>query len=213
MLKWIVTVKRRPGVEREALFEHWQHKHAPNVVSLFQPEKYCITFFDPDDDGGIAMDGMAEIWFRDRAHFERSIGPDIPLARETDGFGEYSNYEDGFGLLTSEHIRVDGAVGPDDTKLNFFVKRREGVTQAALFEYWTTIHMPTVSRAVEQSPDALRYTVALADQGRDGLYDGMASIWFRNADAQLADLRRQPDGFRDLQSFMTVRGREIAVVG
>ena len=213
MLKWIATVKRRPGVEREALFDHWEHKHAPNVVRLFQPDQYRITFFDPEDDGGIAMDGMAEIWFRDRAHFERSIGPDMPLARETDGFGKYSNYEDGFALLTSERIAVDGAVGPEDTKLTFFVKRRQEVTQEALFHYWTANHMPLVKREVERSPDALRYTVALAEQGREGPYDGMAAIWFRNADAQLDDLRRTPDGFRDLQSFIIVRGREIAIVG
>ena len=213
MLKWITTVKRRTGVDREALFDHWENKHAPNVVRLLQPEQYRITFFDPEDDGGIAMDGMAEIWFRNRAHFDHSVGPDIPLARETDGFGEYSNYEDGFALLTSERVVVNGAVGPEDTKLALFVKRRPEVAQKSLFHYWTNKHIPLVKEEVQRSPDALRYTVALADQGLDGPYDGMGAIWFRDKDAQLADLRRTPDGFRDLQSFVIVRGREITIVG
>ena len=214
MLKWSVTVKRRDGVDRQAMLDHWQQKHAPNVVAIMRPERYRLTIFDPDADGGTGFDGMASIWFRDRDHFQRCIGPDVPLARETDGFGEFSDYDDGFGLLTTERVAVDGEVGPSDTKFVSFVRRHESVSQEALFRDWTEIHIPNSAAAVARTPDAVRYVASLADPTGDGLYDGMSEVWFRQADLSLEDLQgRAADGFSALQSHVTLRGREIAIVG
>ena len=75
MLKVIATVVRRAHLSHEELVKVWEGVHAPHVVKIAQPERYRITFFDPQqavDDPG--LDGMAELWFRDKRHFDTTIG-------------------------------------------------------------------------------------------------------------------------------------------
>ena len=74
MLKVIATVVRRANIPHEELVKVWEGVHAPHVVKMAQPLRYRITFFDPQqtpDDPG--LDGMAELWFRDKKHFARNV--------------------------------------------------------------------------------------------------------------------------------------------
>ena len=60
MLKVIATVKRRPDVSRDQLFESWEKVHAPNVAKHAKPDVYRVTFFDGVMGGGEPpYDGMA----------------------------------------------------------------------------------------------------------------------------------------------------------
>src|SRR5438093_1450139 len=67
MIKIVAAIRRRAGVTREALINHWETVHAPNVVRHTSPERYALTYFDQDYDGAAPpYDGLAELWFRDR---------------------------------------------------------------------------------------------------------------------------------------------------
>ena len=63
----------------------------------------------------------------------------------------------------------------DTTKLVFFIKRRQGIERAHLDDYWLKVHVPNVVAAINNTPDAVRYSVDLVDlddSERERTYDG-----------------------------------------
>ncbi len=63
-------------------------------------------------------------------------------------------------------------------KLVVLARRREDVSHDHLVAQWQTAHMPAVIKHVQ--PD--RYSVTFFDEGQRLPYDGMASLWFQEAD-------------------------------
>ncbi len=216
MLKLIATVVRRANISHAELVKVWEGVHAPHVVKIAQPERYRITFFDPQeaaDDPG--LDGMAELWFRDKHHFDATIGRQAPPEILADRFNEYADFSKGAWLSVTEHLNVDGPTTRDTTKLVYFVKRREGVERAALDRYWLETHVPNVAAALRRTPTARRYIVDLVDPARERVYDGIAQISFDGPHPSFADVQDYvPDEFPELiQPLLLSRGHEIRIVG
>ena len=63
-------------------------------------------------------------------------------------------------------------------KLSFLVKRAEGVTHEQLIAHWRDVHAPGVVEHMR--PD--HYRITFFDQQDDAPFDGMASIWFADAE-------------------------------
>jgi hypothetical protein len=215
MLKMIATVARRGHISHEELIRVWEGVHAPHVKKIARPEHYRITFFDPQqvaDDPG--LDGMAELWFRDKRHFDTTIGREAPPEIMADRFNEYADFSKGAWLSVTEHINVDGPITRDTTKLVYFVKRKEGVERSALDRYWLDTHVPNVAAALRRTPSARRYTVDLVDPARERIYDGIAQISFDGQNPSFADVRDYvPDAFGELiQPLLLSRGHEIRIV-
>jgi hypothetical protein len=216
MLKVIATVVRRANISHEELIKVWEGVHAPHVKKVAQPERYRITFFDPrqaaDDPG---FDGMAELWFRDKRHFDTAIGREARPEIMADRFSEYVDLSKGTWLSVTEHVNVDGPTTRDTTKLVYFVKRREGVERSALDRYWLDTHVPNVAAALRRTPSARRYTVDLVDPARERMCDGIAQISLDGQTPSFADVRDYvPDEFNELiQPLLMSRGHEIRIVG
>lgn len=216
MFKVIATVARQAHVSHEELVKVWEGVHAPHVKQIAQPERYRITFFNPQrtaDDPG--LDGMAELWFRDKRHFDTTIGREAPPEIMDDRFNEYADFNKGAWLFVTEHINVDGPTTRETTKLVYFVKRKEGVERAALDRYWLDVHVPNVAAALRRTPNARRYTVDLVDPVRDRVYDGIAQISLEGQNPSFADVRDYvPDEFDKLiQPLLMARGHEVRIVG
>ena len=223
MLKWIVPVTKRPEVERERLIEFWRCVHAPHVANLARPERYCITFFEqPAALGGqraeaMPYDGLAELSFRDWAHFEQAFGEARGGLRGLDGFGELIQPA-GDALFTTEHVIVDGAAGGELTKWVAFVKAKEGVEREELFAAWGGEHSPRVAGSIAKSGGACtRYTTSHADWGTESRWDGIASLWYVSDGAAEAGLPpgEPGDPFPALiapAETVVLQGREIVVV-
>jgi hypothetical protein len=212
MLKWIVAVRRKDGVSHEELVDVWEHIHVPHVRELAKPVRYLVTFFDPDQPD-VDCDGMAELTFRDEAHFDDTVGRKAGPNRNADGF---SRYVSGLPiqLITDERINVDAETTRDDLKISYFARRRSGVSVEAFHEHWLGVHLPNVKAAVERTPSAVRYVVNLSRSDSQSSFDGMAAIWFRDPAATFLDLGLTDDGFLDLVGdSLTVRGHELVVVG
>ena len=215
MLKVMATVARRANVSHDELVKVWERVHAPHVVKIAKPVRYRITFFDPQqtpDDPG--LDGMAELWFRDKRHFDTTIGREAPPEIMADRFNEYADFNKGAWLSVSEHVNVDGPTTQDTTKLVYFVKRREGIERSTLDQYWLETHVPNVVAALRQTPIARRYSVDLVDPARDRVYDGIAQISLDGPNPSFSDVRNyEPDGFSELvQPLLISRGHEIRIV-
>ena len=215
MLKVIATVVRRTNISHAELVKVWEGVHAPHVVKLAQPLRYRITFFDPQqtpDDPG--LDGMAELWFRDKRHFDTTIGREAPPAIMADRFNEYADFSKGAWLSVTEHVNVDGPTTRETTKLVYFINRREGIERSTLDRFWLETHVPNVVAALRRTPTARRYTVDLVDPTRERVYDGIAQISLEGPHPSFADVKDyKPDGFEELvQPMLIARGHEIRII-
>ena len=226
MLKWIVPVSRKQGVERESFFEFWRCVHAPHVANLAKPVRYCVTFFDsPGTLGGppttdeMPYDGVAELWFRDFEHFNEAFGEQRGGLRGIDGFGDMIEPTTD-GLFTTENIIVDSDPPEDACKWVAFVKKGDGVTREQLFTAWTDGHSPRVRNNIARAEGrCLRYTTSHANHGAEGgPWDGVAELWYTDADAAAKALppSDEPgDPFPpliDAAATVILQGKEIVVV-
>ena len=226
MLKWIVPVTRKEGVERESFFEFWQCIHAPHVANLAKPERYCVTFFEsvgslggPPASEDMPYDGMAELWFRDFDHFGDAFGEHHGGLRTVDGFSALIEPTSD-ALFTTENVIVDTPTSEDALKWVAFVKKGDEVTREQLFAAWTDGHSPRVANTIARTNGAcLRYTTSHANQGADGgPWDGIASLWYADAEAAAHGLppSDEPgDPFPPLidgPATVILQGREITVV-
>jgi hypothetical protein len=217
MFKMIATVVRQAHVSHAELVKVWEHVHAPHVLKIAKPERYRITFFDlqeADEDPG--LDGMAELWFRDKRHFDTTIGREAPPEIMADRFSDYADMRKGAWLSVTEHLNVDGPTTRDTTKLVYFVKRKASVERAALDRYWLDIHVPNVAAALRRTPTARRYTVDLIDPARERVYDGIAQISLEGEHPSFATdvTSYEPDQFPDfIQPMLVARGHELRIVG
>ncbi len=219
MIKLLAAVVRREHISHAELVKVWEEVHAPHVVKIVKPERYRITFFDPQetsDDPG--YDGMAELWFRDKDHFNNGIGRNAPPEVMDDRFSDYADLTKGVWLPVTEHINVDGPITRDTTKLVSFVKRRPSTERSHLDTYWIDTHVPHVVSAIERMPQAKRYTVDLVDQSnpaKEQPYDGISQICMDGPNPGFADMKDyEPDGFGDLvEPILIARGHEVRIVG
>ena len=215
MIKWFGAGGRRKRFTHEQLLDVWETVHAPHIVKVAQPRKYRITFFEQTGSAlELGLDGMAQLWYDDDAHFDRKMGSGASSDLGADGFRDYMDGHHGFRMFTEELVNVDGAVSRDTTKLTFFVKRRAGVSQADLFQHWREVHIPNIAGAVERTPEAIRYVVSLSTS-EEAPFDGVAEIYLDKADAKIGNLIGiENDGFGDLcERYVALRGFEVAVVG
>lgn len=228
MLKWIVPVTRREGVERESFFEFWRMVHAPHVANLAKPERYCVTLFESVGSLGGApasdqmpYDGLAELYFRDFEHFNEAFGEHRGALRSIDGFSNLTEPTSD-ALFTTENVIVDANAASAATKWVAFVKRGEGVSREQLFAAWSDGHSPRVANTITQSAGScLRYTTSHANQGAaGGPWDGIASLWFRDQEAANAGLPPSTEPGQDpfpplidAAAAVILQGREIVVVG
>ena len=226
MLKWIIPVTRREGVELESFREFWRCIHAPHVANLAKPARYSVTFFDSTASLGgappaseMAYDGLAELWFRDFEHFTHAFGEHRGNLRTIDGFQDLIEPTTD-AMFTTEHSYVDAPTDEDALKWVAFVKRGENVTPDQLFAAWRDEHSPRVTNTIARSEGAcIGYTTSHADQGgADARWDGIASLWYTDADAVARGLPPSDEpgdpfpGLIDGAATVILQGREITVV-
>ncbi len=226
MLKWIVPVTKKEGVDRESFYEFWRSIHAPHVANLARPVRYCVTFFEsvgslggPPATDDMPYDGMAELWFRDFEHFGEAFGEHRGALRSIDGFGELIEPTSD-ALFTTENLIVDATTPDHALKWVAFVKRGEGVTREQLFTAWTDGHSPRVANTIARTSGAcLRYTTSHANQGTEGgPWDGIASLWYSDAKASAKGLPPSDEpgdpfpALIDGPASVILQGREITVV-
>ena len=73
MFKAMILLTRRADMTHEQFAQWWLHEHAPMARSL--PGVREIRFNEVTDGEGI--DGVAELWFDDRASFEAAYSTEI----------------------------------------------------------------------------------------------------------------------------------------
>jgi hypothetical protein len=216
-IKTLSPLRRRADVSHDDLVRHWRDPHAPGVKAHMRPDRYAITFFDPQD-GKAVYDGMAALSFDDRDHARSVTGRNMPRAVATDGFGDLVE-QPMTALRVVEHVIVAGPSGdpatPDERaaayKMTFFVRPGAGQDLANIQRHWLEIHAPNVASTFVAA-GGVRYVVNLVDLAAGAQeFVGVAELSYRDRDAfkghAIAD-----DGFNALTSpSVALRGQEWVV--
>jgi uncharacterized protein (TIGR02118 family) len=111
MIKLIVAVRRNPAMSVEEFQEHWRERHGPLVRENPATARYvrryvqCHTMPEEYEEGEVAFDGTAELWFDNRA--------------DKDAFFSDPDY--------LKDIQPDEAVFADLERTVFFVTQEEPI--------------------------------------------------------------------------------------
>jgi uncharacterized protein (TIGR02118 family) len=78
MIKITALLIRRPELTHEQFMHHWVEVHAPLVDALPGLRRYVQSHIlgeqaVPVPTTGVALDGIAELWFDDRAAFDQAF--------------------------------------------------------------------------------------------------------------------------------------------
>jgi uncharacterized protein (TIGR02118 family) len=85
MTKLIGLLKRAEGWDRQRFRDYWVKDHAQVARNLPGLRRYQITIFNSGEQGEEPRyDGMAELWFDDRAAFEAAFASATYRASQTD---------------------------------------------------------------------------------------------------------------------------------
>jgi uncharacterized protein (TIGR02118 family) len=80
MIKLIVAIRKRADMSVEDFQDHWRTRHAELVTNSPATEKYirkyvqCHTMLDQYEQGEVAFDGTAELWFDSVADMQAFYG-------------------------------------------------------------------------------------------------------------------------------------------
>jgi uncharacterized protein (TIGR02118 family) len=78
MIKTLSLLTRKPGLSHEAFIRHWVEVHAPLAHAVPGLRRYVQSHIRAEPSrpdiatNEIAVDGIAELWFDDRAALERA---------------------------------------------------------------------------------------------------------------------------------------------
>ena len=105
MIKTFSLLKRRPEMTRAEFHRWWLEDHIPYAVKLPGVLKYrvCLTIGStthPDDEA--PFDGVAELWFDDRAAMEHAWTVSEEGKRAIED--SYANVSERWVLITEEHV-------------------------------------------------------------------------------------------------------------
>lgn len=100
MYKVIGIIKRPAGMDMESFRQWWLTEHAPKVQQWPGLKRYSINLSISDDQD---FDGMAEVWFEDRATMEAVFGTEEGQRARSGATATASKISI---LLTEEHCIV-----------------------------------------------------------------------------------------------------------
>jgi uncharacterized protein (TIGR02118 family) len=89
-------------------------------------------------------------------------------------------------------------------KLVYCVSKKPGITEAEFFDYWKNVHGPIGAKIPGLRKLVQSHAVRLPGDAHEADYDGMAELWFDDAEALLA-ARQSPEwraSTEDEQNFI-----------
>src|SRR5262245_5063126 len=106
MIKVLAMLRRRAGVTREEFHRWWIEEHVPYAKVLPGLRKYgvCLVTGSTSHEGREPWDGIAELWFDDRAALDAAWSSEIGQAALAHS---RASHADRLVLITEEHVIID----------------------------------------------------------------------------------------------------------
>lgn len=110
-------------------------------------------------------------------------------------------------LEVTSNVVVDGAEGP--VRMAYWITRREGLDREAFRRHWHETHAPIV----RQIPELARYVQSSAGPADQDSYDGVAQLWWPDAEAYRRDFSTEQvrAAYADERNFID-HGRVAVIV-
>ena len=221
MVKLVVVVKRKPGMQVEAFQDYWRVRHPDVVTKLAGLRRYVQshTLLSGYRKGAPACDGIAELWFEsgDALRALRGTPEQAAVDADEERFLDRSATR---VLVVEDHVLKDGAAPVNGVKNVELVRHRPDLSIEAFQRYWRETHgpiaatIPQIRRYVQSHVGPSAYA-----KGRTPAYDGFAITWFDDTAAMRA--AATTDEYRrtraDEQNFLAgelpfIITREITIV-
>lgn len=188
MIKVVEMVNRRAGLDVEAFQAHWLSTHGPLVARLPGLRRYVQshTRLGGYRRGNVAFDGIAELWFDDKAA--------LAAIASTPEFAAAKNDEPNFietnrliELVVDDFVAKDGPTHDGGIKSVAFVHLLSSLGPREAHRYWREHH----ARIVAGLPGLRRYVqshtrMGAYDRPEPPAFDGLAITWWDNVDAMRA---------------------------
>jgi len=184
MIKLVTFFKRKAPLSPEAFQAEWRGGHAEQARRIPGLRGYVQShvLLSGYRKGEPFCDGLAELWFDDRAALE--------AARASAAFAQARADADRFrdgatagSLLTVEHLIKDGTKPPGGVKNVELVVRRRDLGFEEFHRYWREHHGPLAAKIAP----IRRYVQSHSlDDPASRSYDGIASTWFDDTAAMRA---------------------------
>jgi uncharacterized protein (TIGR02118 family) len=193
---------RKPSVTTEQFHRHWREVHGPLAAKLpglrRYHQNYIIGSLQLDPDGGQGdwrLDGISELWFDDPAAMRAAIGSDAYRAVAAD---EPNCMVNSKAIVAEQNVIVplqSGDVGRFVKCMSILI-HAQGVNAAVLRETGIEMNSSTVARLSGLVGYTLNVVVARMAAGAPATYeaipvDGLAEMWFRDAEALRAAFASQ----------------------
>ena len=166
MIKAIVCIKRKAGMEVEAFQEYWRTRHAEVVSELPGVRRYVQSH--------ARLSGYR---VRDLADSKEYAAVEADEANFIDPANRVF-------FLADEHVIKDGPAPEGGVKNIEFINRRPGMSVEDFQNYWRDVHGPLAAK-IEVIERYVQNHVRLGGykDGRQPTYDGLAITWFESTDA------------------------------
>jgi len=179
-------ITRKESLDDGAFHRYWRETHGPIAGRMKQLRMYVQSHripyagsnssYDGEAEGLIdSLDALAEM-------FKSPEYLDGALADERN-FIDLKRVE---WMMTEDHVIVDGPVGSPLVKGVYQLKHRDGMSLDEFRKYWIEVHgnlgseLPGLRRYVQSHLVDDAYLYARPH------FDGVAQLWFDNADAMQA---------------------------
>ena len=185
MIKVVEVVNRRAGMEVEAFQEYWRTTHGPIVAELPGLRRYVQshTRLGGYRRGDVPFDGIAELWFDDKAALAAiAATPEFAAAKRDE-----SNFIDTdtlVELVVDDTVIKDGPVPDGGLKNVEFLHLSTDRSPEDAHRYWREVHgpiaasIPTMSRYVQSHVRMGAYA-----RPEPPPFDGVAITWWADLDA------------------------------
>jgi len=185
VVKVVTFLKRKAGMPVAAFQAYWRERHPDVVTRLPGVRRYVqshtlASAYAADEP---AYDGIAEVW-ADGTDALRAMTRSPEYAAVQADEAEFIDRASMGFVVTEDVVVKDGAVGPGMAKGIGFLRRKPGMPVEAFQRHWRDVHGP-LGAAV---PGLRRYVqshtrLAAYNRERDPTWDGLALLWFDDADA------------------------------
>ncbi|MFW5964198.1 MAG: EthD family reductase [Natronomonas sp.] len=103
MLKVVVGLVRKQGLDYEAFRDYWLTEHVPLAEAIPGLERYATSL--PRDPEERRYDGFAQLYFEDEATLERALSSEA-VERTGADLENFADTEAGFQTVVEETVHV-----------------------------------------------------------------------------------------------------------
>jgi uncharacterized protein (TIGR02118 family) len=104
MLKVVVGLVRKQGLDHEAFREHWLTEHVPLAEAIPRLERYTTSL--PRTPEESRYDGFAQLYFADEAALETALASEA-VERTGADLPNFADTEAGFQTVVEETVHVE----------------------------------------------------------------------------------------------------------